>query len=81
MKNISMVFLPVSNAADELTQALQTLNVARDAGVKGIVYLSVLRGEAYADVPHFAGKHAVERMIKQSAAPHGTAPGLLHPER
>jgi hypothetical protein len=23
----------------------------------------VFRGEAYADVPHFAGKHTVERMI------------------
>jgi uncharacterized protein YbjT (DUF2867 family) len=69
MKDISTVFLLVSNAADELTQALQALNVARDAGVKGIVYLSVFKGEAYADVPHFASKHAVERMIEQSALP------------
>jgi uncharacterized protein YbjT (DUF2867 family) len=69
MKNISMVFLLVSNAANELTQALQALNVARDAGVKGIIYLSVFKGEAYADVPHFASKHTVERMIEQSALP------------
>src|ERR1700733_6896426 len=40
------------------------LDLAREAGVKGIVYLSVFKGEAYADVPHFAGKHTVERMIE-----------------
>jgi uncharacterized protein YbjT (DUF2867 family) len=40
------------------------LTVAREANIKGIVYLSVLKSEAYADVPHFAGKHTVERMIE-----------------
>jgi uncharacterized protein YbjT (DUF2867 family) len=39
------------------------LTVAREAGVKGIVYLSVFKGEDYADVPHFASKYTVERMI------------------
>jgi len=39
------------------------------AGVKGIVYLSVFQGEAYADVPHFAGKHTVERMIEALDVP------------
>ena len=69
MKDISTVFLLVSNAADELTQALQALNVARDVAVKGIVYLSVFKSEAYVDVPHFTGKYTVERMIEQSALP------------
>ncbi|MGH8301134.1 MAG: SDR family oxidoreductase [Steroidobacteraceae bacterium] len=63
LEGISTLFLLVPNVADELTQAMLTLAVARDAGVKGIVYLSVFKGEAYADVPHFAGKHTVERMI------------------
>jgi uncharacterized protein YbjT (DUF2867 family) len=45
------------------------LTVAREAGVKGIVYLSVLKGEAYADVPHFAGKYTVERMIEALGLP------------
>ena len=58
------MFLLVPNVADELTQAMLALTVAREAGVKGIVYLSVFKGEAYADVPHFAGKHTVERMIE-----------------
>ncbi|MGX1104866.1 MULTISPECIES: NmrA/HSCARG family protein [Bradyrhizobium] len=61
---VSTLFLLVPNAADELTQAMLTLTAAREAGVKGIVYLSVFKGEAYADVPHFAGKHTVERMIE-----------------
>jgi uncharacterized protein YbjT (DUF2867 family) len=39
------------------------LTVAREARVKGIVYLSVIKGEEYVDVPHFASKHLVERMI------------------
>lgn len=66
LSGVSTLFLLVSNAADELTQALQTLNIAREAGVKGIVYLSVFKAEAYADVPHFTGKHTVERMIEGS---------------
>jgi uncharacterized protein YbjT (DUF2867 family) len=40
------------------------LTVAKEAGVKGLVYLSVFKGDAYADVPHFAGKATVERMIR-----------------
>jgi len=64
LAGVSTLFLLVPNVADELTQAMLTLTVAREAGVKGIVYLSVFKGEAYADVPHFAGKHTVERMIE-----------------
>jgi uncharacterized protein YbjT (DUF2867 family) len=63
LDGVSTLFLLVPNVADELTQAMLALAVARAARVKGIVYLSVLRSEAYADVPHFAGKHTVERMI------------------
>lgn len=63
LDGVSTLFLLVPNVADELTQAMLTLAVARDAGVKGIVYLSVFKAETYADVPHFAGKYTVERMI------------------
>jgi uncharacterized protein YbjT (DUF2867 family) len=69
MKGVSSLFLLAANAADELTQAMLALNVAREAGVKGVVYLSVYRGEQYADVPHFTSKHAVERMIEQYELP------------
>lgn len=64
MKGVSTLFLLVPNVADELTQALQALTIAREEGVKGIVYLSVYKGEAYVDVPHFAGKFTAERMIE-----------------
>ena len=64
LQDISTLFLLAPNVADELTQAMLTLTVAREAGVKGIVYLSVFGGDAYADVPHVAGKYTVERMIE-----------------
>lgn len=64
LDGVSTLFLLVPNVADELTQGMLALSAAGEAGVRGIVYLSVLRGEAYADVPHFAAKYTVERMIE-----------------
>jgi uncharacterized protein YbjT (DUF2867 family) len=64
LEGVSTLFLLAPNVADELTQAMLALTVAREAGVKGIVYLSVFKGETYHDVPHFAGKHTVEQMIE-----------------
>ncbi|WP_345815868.1 NmrA family NAD(P)-binding protein [Paraburkholderia sp. PREW-6R] len=69
MKEVSTVFILAPNAADELTQALQTLNIARETGVKGIVYLSVFKGAEYVDVPHFASKHTAERLIEHCDLP------------
>jgi len=69
INGVSTLFLLAPNAADELTQALQTLSVAREAGVKGVVYLSVFKGAEYVDVPHFTGKHTVERMIEHLDIP------------
>lgn len=64
LEGVGTLFVLAPNVADELTQAMLTLTVAREAGVKGVVYLSVFGGDAYADVPHFAGKYTVERMIE-----------------
>jgi uncharacterized protein YbjT (DUF2867 family) len=69
INGVSTLFLLAPNASDELTQALQTLSVAREAGVKGVVYLSVFKGAEYVDVPHFTGKHTVERMIEHLDIP------------
>ena len=69
MQGVRTLFLLASNAPDELTQVISTLNVARDANVEGIVYLSVFKGEEYADVPHFTSKFAVERMIERCDLP------------
>ncbi|HSI50681.1 MAG TPA: NmrA/HSCARG family protein [Ideonella sp.] len=69
LAGVNTLFLLVSNAPDELTQAINTLGLAREAGVKGIVYLSVTRSAEYTDVSHFTTKHAVERMIEQMDLP------------
>jgi len=44
---------------------LIALNVARSSGIERIVYLSVIHADVYVNVPHFAGKFGVERMIEQ----------------
>ena len=62
---VSTLFLLNGVAPDEFTQALIALNVARSAGVERIVYLSVIHSDIYVNVPHFAGKFGVERMIEQ----------------
>jgi uncharacterized protein YbjT (DUF2867 family) len=69
LQGVSTLFLLVPNDADELTQAINTLSLAREAGVKGIVYLSVTRSDQYTDVPHFTAKYAVERMIETLELP------------
>lgn len=61
----STLFLLNAVTPDEVTQAILTLNLAREAGIERIVYFSVLRSDAFTDVPHFTGKYTVERMIEQ----------------
>ena len=62
---VSTLFLLNAVVPDEFTQALIALNLAREAGVERLVYLSVIHSEVYVNVPHFAGKFGVERMIEQ----------------
>ena len=61
---VSTLFLLNGVVADEFTQALIALNLAREAAIERIVYLSVIHADLYVNVPHFAGKYAVERMIE-----------------
>ena len=65
MSGVSTLFLLNGVVADEYTQALLALNIAREAGIERIVYLSVIHSDIYVNVPHFAGKFGVERMIEQ----------------
>lgn len=67
MSGVSTLFLLNGVVADEFTQALIALNIAREAGIQRIVYLSVIHSDIYVNVPHFAGKFGVERMIEQMA--------------
>ena len=62
---VSTLFLLNAVVPDEYTQALIALNLAREAGIERIVYLSVIHCDLYVNVPHFAGKYGVERMIEQ----------------
>lgn len=69
LKQVDTLFLLNAVVADEVTQAISTLSLAREAGIQRIVYLSVLNSDAYTDVPHFTGKYTVERMIEQFDLP------------
>jgi uncharacterized protein YbjT (DUF2867 family) len=74
---VSTLFLLNAVVPDEFTQALIALNLAGEAGVDRIVYLSVIHSDVYVNVPHFAGKFAVERMIEQM----GINATILRPAR
>lgn len=65
-EGVSTLFLLNAVVPDEFTQALVALNLAREAGVERLVYLSVIHSDRYVNVPHFAAKFAVERMIEQA---------------
>lgn len=63
------LFLLNAVTPDEVTQALIALNLAREAGIERIVYLSVIHADRFTNVPHFTGKHTVERMIESVGIP------------
>lgn len=69
LDGVSTLFLLNAVVPDEFTQALITLNLAREAGIERIVYFSVIHSDLYVNVPHFAAKHAVERMIERMGLP------------
>jgi uncharacterized protein YbjT (DUF2867 family) len=75
LEGVSTLFLLNAVVPDEFTQALITLNLARDAGVSRVVYLSVIHSDRYLNVPHFAGKFGVERMLEEM----GFAATILRP--
>lgn len=60
---VRTLFLLNAVTGDEFTQALITLNVAREAGVERVVYLSVFGADQAVNVPHFAVKFGAERML------------------
>jgi len=69
LKGVGTLFLLNAVAPEELTQAVITLDLAREAGVTNLVYLSVIHADRFSDVPHFTGKAAVERMIADIKMP------------
>ncbi|MGI4731263.1 MAG: SDR family oxidoreductase [Janthinobacterium lividum] len=69
LNGVSTLFLLNAVTAEELTQTLLTLNLARESGIERLVYFSVFQGEAFTTVPHFTAKHAAELMIEQLDIP------------
>jgi uncharacterized protein YbjT (DUF2867 family) len=69
LQGVDTLFLLNAVASDEVTQALGTLDLAREAGIQRIVYFSVFNSALFDDVPHFAVKYVVERGIDAQAIP------------
>ncbi|WP_271300250.1 SDR family oxidoreductase [Sphingomonas sp. CV7422] len=61
---VRTLFLLNAVTGDEFTQAIVTLNIAREAGVDRVVYLSVFDADRAVNVPHFAVKSGAERMLE-----------------
>jgi uncharacterized protein YbjT (DUF2867 family) len=68
-EGVDTLFLLNAVTPDELTQGLAALGLAREAGIRRIVYLSVLNGDRFNDVPHFSVKYTIERAIEQFDLP------------
>ncbi len=69
LSSVRTLFLLNAVTPDEVTQALIALNLAQEAGIERIVYLSVIHADKFTNVPHFTGKHTVERMIESLDIP------------
>jgi uncharacterized protein YbjT (DUF2867 family) len=64
-QGVRTLFLLNAVTGDEFAQAIITLNIAREAGVERVVYLSVIHADRFVNVPHFAVKSGAERMLEQ----------------
>ncbi|WP_024698738.1 NmrA/HSCARG family protein [Pseudomonas avellanae] len=69
LSSVRTLFLLNAVTPDEVTQALIALNLAQEAGIERIVYLSVIHADTFTNVPHFTGKYTVERMIESLDIP------------
>lgn len=68
LTGISTLFLLNVVTGDEFTQAFITLNVAREAGIERVVYLSIFQADLAVNVPHLAVKYGAGRMLKRWAS-------------
>lgn len=69
LHSVSTVFVLHPAVADELTRALLTLALIEEAGIKRIVYLSMIDADRFAESPRAAAKLAAETMIARRGLP------------
>ncbi|UMM09777.1 hypothetical protein MKW11_06980 [Gluconobacter frateurii] len=69
LSGVERLFLLNAVTGDEFTQAILTLNLAREAGVKYVVYLSVLHADRIVNVLHFAVQSGAERTTMNLVGP------------
>lgn len=72
---VDAVFLLVPVGLDETKQGLAAVAAAKSAGVKKIVYMSVIMPEGSDVIPHFASKIPIENAVRES----GIAYTILRP--
>ncbi len=72
---IDAVFLLVPVGPDETKQGLAAVAAAKAAGLKKIVYMSVIMPEGSDVIPHFASKIPIENAVRES----GIAYTILRP--
>ena len=69
LAGITTLFLLNPVVPDELSRALLCLDLAAEAGVKGVVYFSMFHSDIFLDCPHASAKYAAELMIRDSGLP------------
>ena len=69
MKGISKLYLLNAVTADEVTQGLIAIDIAKEMKLKHVLYHSVFEAEKFPEVPHFAAKVVIETALKASGLP------------
>ncbi len=69
LREARTVFLLNPVVPDELSRALLTLDLAREAGIERLAYFSMLNADAFSDTPHAAAKFGAERAIAKLGIP------------
>jgi uncharacterized protein YbjT (DUF2867 family) len=72
MNGVDKLFLLIGseNVPVELTQCLIAYDLAKQAGLKHVTYVSVYRADQFIEVPHFANKYAVEEALRAGGMPY-----------
>jgi uncharacterized protein YbjT (DUF2867 family) len=66
MKGVDKLYLLIGSESVpvELTQALIAYGLAKRSGLQHVTYVSIYKADQFIEVPHFAGKYAVEEAIR-----------------